>query len=94
MTGEGKCLDEQYGERRPTHRGFQRGQGPADRRGARPLSLRGLPERSGVEGASSLVAAGSRGRGRLLEEPEFPVAVVLTEKAGDWIGRYKLLKNR
>src|SRR6266853_492693 len=33
------------------------------------------------------------GAGDFLKSRQFPVAVVLTEKPGDWIGRYKLLQK-
>jgi hypothetical protein len=33
------------------------------------------------------------GAGDFLKSPQFPVAVVLTEKPGDWIGRYKSLQK-
>ena len=50
-------------------------------------------ERELKEQVLSLLQA-HEGAGDFLQSPQSPVAVVLTEKAGDWIGRYKLLKKK
>ena len=49
-------------------------------------------ERELKEQVLSLLLA-HEGAGDFLQSPQSPVAVMLTEKPGDWIGRYKLLQK-